>query len=110
MKSSAEVSVPPIIPAQPVLALDGPLTLATVAQWRPRLAQALSGHGALVVDPRAATDFDGFGVQLLCSARRSAMLASRPFRLVTFPEHLARACARAGVKPDYLAPFNPSCP
>lgn len=108
MNPSSSSTSPTACPVEPPLRLEGPLTLASVAQWRPRLSGALAEAGGLIVDPSGATEIDGFGVQLLCSARRSAMLASRPFRLVSFPENLARACARAGVKPGYLAPFHPS--
>lgn len=79
------------------LRIEGPLVIATVAGWHAKLVEALTGAGGLSIDLSGITEVDVFGLQLLCSARRSAGKDGARPRLKAGPALIDKACARAGI-------------
>lgn len=56
------------------------LSLSTAGDLRGELSAALREDGALALDDSAVTTVDLAGLQLLCAAHRSAVLADKPIR------------------------------
>lgn len=83
--------------------IEGPLTVQTAETWRQRLAAHLGSAAGLTIDVEAVAEWDAFGLQLLWSARRSAIAAGRPFVLRRAGEAFARACAQTGFAPAAFA-------
>lgn len=81
------------------VAIDGPLTVATVARWRGPLAAALADTRGATVDLGGVGEVDAFGLQLLCAGRRSAGVRGGDFQVVNAAESVRRVCADAGLDP-----------
>jgi anti-anti-sigma regulatory factor len=73
--------------------IEGPLVIATVADWHRRLREQLAATPSLTLDLSGLTAIDVFGLQLLWSARRSA---TAHFILVNPPAAFAQACTANG--------------
>ena len=83
--------------ADPVFRVQGALVVSGVEACRARMAAHFAGAPDIVIDLGDATDFDLFGLQLICAARRSAEAAGKPFGLRNVPEAFQRACALAAL-------------
>lgn len=81
-------------PADAVWRLEGPLVIATVADWHRRIRDQLASAHALTLDLAGLTAIDVFGLQLLWSARRST---TAPFAWVNPPPVFAQACTAHGL-------------
>lgn len=66
----------------PVLAIDGELTIYRAAELGEALQSALAAAGDLEVNLAGVTEMDSAGVQLLMAAKKSARAAQRCLRLV----------------------------
>lgn len=66
----------------PVLAIDGELTIYSAAQLCDALKTALAAASELEVNLAGVTEMDSAGVQLLMAAKKSALASQRTLRLV----------------------------
>lgn len=76
-------------------AIDGELTIASVAQHAPGLLQAAMGGGACALDLSGITHLDGAGLQLLMFAAREATRAGGSLRVTAASRATAAALERA---------------
>lgn len=97
----------PAIQAPFVLTCEGSLTLANTAQTRQRLLDALDSNQSVLVDISDAEDLDITFVQLLISARKSALSQRKDFYLSApdFSEG-SKIIARIGVAAVDLPPHG----
>lgn len=77
-------------PAQPVLLLQGELTIYRAAELKPLL---LADVLPQVVDVSGVTEIDSAGVQLLMQSKKMALQAQRPWRLVSCSEAVLEVVA-----------------
>ena len=63
------------------LAIEGELTIYTVAQWKPRLLDQIGSSAALELDLSAVSEIDTAGQQLLMAAQLHARALGRPLRV-----------------------------
>ncbi len=83
--------------ADPAFRVEGALVVSGIEACRARMSAHFAGAPEVSIDLGGATDFDLFGLQLICAARRSAEAAGKPFGLRNVPEAFLRACALAGL-------------
>lgn len=62
-----------------IVTLPPELTIAEAAEWKPHLLSALSSGEPVLLDARAVTRTDVAGLQLLISAKKSALAAGVRF-------------------------------
>lgn len=89
-------------PAGP-LHLAGEVDVYGATALHEALARHVRTAASVELDLSGVTGCDPVGVQLLCSARRSAEAAAKPFRIVRISEPFARVCAALGLASDQLA-------
>ena len=94
----------------PELRLEGPLTVSSAETRRAQLVAHLAVSPDLLVDLATASEFDVFGLQLLWSARQSAVRRGKPFRLLNAGADFVRACEQAGFNPAEFNTAQPSSP
>lgn len=94
----------------PAFRIEGALVIGVVEACRERMVAHCAQTPDVTIDLQAATDFDAFGLQLLCSARASAHAAGRAFGLINQPRSFSSACATAGLTADTLAPLSAKLP
>ena len=63
------------------LAIEGELTIYTVAQWKPRLLEHIGACAALELDLSAVSEIDTAGQQLLMAAQLHARALGRTLRV-----------------------------
>lgn len=80
-----------------VFHVEGSLVVSGVEDTRARMVAHFAGTPGVMIDLGGATDFDLFGLQLICAARRSAEAAGKPFELRNVPEAFLRACDLAAL-------------
>jgi anti-anti-sigma factor len=93
-----------------VLALEGPLDIATTTEAHKRLiALELPRRGRLVVDLRDVTFMDSTGIRLLLHAREHARRCGAAFVIVRGPDEVMRVLALVGLDEqlDIVAPDEP---
>lgn len=79
------------------LCLEGELTISNAADFRQGLLEALEQGDCLELDLDAVTAIDLAGLQLLCSAHRTAVAGEKSLTLKdSLPPALKEACANAG--------------
>jgi ABC-type transporter Mla MlaB component len=79
------------------LSLEGELTVSNAADLRQGLLAALEQSDRLELDLDAVTAIDLAGLQLLCSAQRTAMAGEKSLTFKdALPPALQEACANAG--------------
>ncbi len=101
----------PLSPATaPAFRVEGALVVSAVEACRERMVAHFAQTPSVTIDLRAATDFDAFGLQLLCSARHSAHAAGRPFALLNPTDAFSRACTAAGLPADAFSPLPSQLP
>ena len=97
-----EAAAAPVEPSLPaVVALGSGLSIRDVAARAEGLGRALAA-GRLVVDAAELHQVDSAGLQLLVSARRTALARGVPFAWHAASDDLTRAARRAGLA-DALA-------
>lgn len=101
MQSDSPVSVF----SAPAFPIEDALVIGVVETCRERMVAHFAQMSEVTIDLRAATDFDVFGLQLLCSARQSAQAAGQAFALINPPDAFFRACTAAGITADALSPL-----
>ncbi len=80
-----------------ILNLEGPLTIERAGELKDALLPALSDTGPIVLRLEKATDADIAGLQLLCSAYRTALGAGRRLLIEgPVPEAFRRAVEDGG--------------
>lgn len=80
-----------------ILALSGALTVEHAEEARQALLAALEQAKLLTLDCTGVTAIDLSGLQLLCSAHRTASLGQRQLHLASpLPQPLRQACCAAG--------------
>jgi anti-anti-sigma factor len=77
----------------------GVLDTYAAGALRDELARALREQGGLSVDMSDVESCDFSTIQLLCSARRSAGQAGKPFAVAALSDGVARTCAALGLSP-----------
>jgi anti-anti-sigma factor len=81
-----------------VLALDGPLDIATATEAHKRLLELeLPRHGRLMVDLRDVTFMDSTGIRLLLHAREHARRCGASFAIVRGADDVMRVLALVGL-------------
>lgn len=91
-----------------ILHLAGPLEIYTVAEVRQALLARLMLGAPLRLDLQSVQTCDPAGLQVLCSARRSALEAGIPFEVGPLPPAVTECAARLGLSLDCLsAPSKP---
>lgn len=72
------------------------------------LAECLATHPELLLDLSDVESCDIAGVQLICSAQKSAAASHKAFLLTAASPQVTRACADAGLSPASLTVNFPS--
>jgi ABC-type transporter Mla MlaB component len=89
------------------LCLDGELTVSNAAALREGLLAALAQGDQVELDLEEVTAIDLAGLQLLCSAHRTAVAGEKSLTLKgTLPPALQQACAGAGFDLHRSCRFN----
>ncbi len=79
------------------LAIAGAVTVQRAAELKAALVDALAQSGQVAVDLSGVTEVDLCGLQLLCSARRTAAQSGKRFALAgATPDAVRRAAEAAG--------------
>jgi len=78
------------------IALDGPLTIRTIADVRAALLEALAGHPAVQLDCTGAESVDLSFIQVVLAARLSAAQAGRQLALAAPADGALRAALEQG--------------
>lgn len=108
MPDDSSVSPSPVTEA--AFRIEGALVIDAVESCRERMLAHFARTSGVTIDLQAASDFDAFGLQLLCSARHSAHASGQPFALLHPPEAFSRACAAAGLTADTFSPLPAKLP
>jgi anti-anti-sigma factor len=83
-----------------VLHAEGTIGLATAAELRASLMNALGSGGATILDAARVSAADLCGLQLLCSAVQSWRARGATFRVEAASEVLTAAARSAGIEPQ----------
>lgn len=75
-----------------------PLTIATAVQWRSVLLTLVETSPQPALDLRGTPACDSFGIQLLCSAVKTARARGKTFRVVQPSAAILEACAATGIQ------------
>lgn len=78
--------------------LEGPLTLYTVEALRPQMSQRLTGQQHANWDLGSVDSCDCAGLQLLCSARKSAAASGVQLQIENLSPAIAAAAAGIGLE------------
>lgn len=90
------------------LKIAGTLDIYAAAALRDALAQCLSRQSALAVDLSGVEACDFVALQLLCSSRKSAEAAGKPFALIAVSEAFVQTGSSLGLAPDQLSMSEPT--
>ncbi|GBC60706.1 anti-sigma factor antagonist [Desulfonema ishimotonii] len=82
--------------------IDGGMTVADAAAIRDKLVACFDSCESLIADLRDVADCDAAGVQLICSAHKTADATGKRFAVVNASEAVIKAVARAGLHPEKL--------
>ena len=88
---------------QVLLKIRGALSIYEAAILREELAACLDQHQGLTIDLKEVSDCDTAGVQLLCSAHKTARNAGKAFALTGAPDAVHETLTRVGLDPGILA-------
>jgi len=80
------------------LKISGDLSVYEVAALRKELVDCIDMYDGLALDLDEVTDFDVAGIQLLYSARRTAIEAGKVFSVQEASGSLREALDRAGIR------------
>ena len=83
--------------------LAGELDIYGAAELRETLESHVWNTSSVALDLSDVTACDPAAVQLICSARRSAEAANKPFRIVQLSAPVALACTALGLTSEQLA-------
>lgn len=86
-----------------VLKVAGTLDIGASREFQKALRDALDGGPAVILDLSAVEQCDITGLQLLCSARKSADRASKSLEVRSISDAVARTAAALGFPMDALA-------
>jgi anti-anti-sigma factor len=78
--------------------ITGVLNVCDVAEIREELIACLTARSRLVLDLKGVCDCDTAGVQLLCSAHKSAAALGKEWVIVSTPTAVRDAAARVGLR------------
>lgn len=76
--------------------INGALTIGTVAEWYSRFAERAAAAQELELDLTGVTAADVFGLQLLCSVKRSATEGGRKLKVTAVPPVILDAATSTG--------------
>ena len=82
------------------LRLEGVLTVYEVAELRETLITALEEKDGIVLDLSNVTDIDTTGIQLLCSAYRTAKDAKKGFTIIGANDTFRDVISRIGLNSE----------
>lgn len=82
------------------LRLEGVLTVYEVAELREELISALEKKNGIMLDLSKVTDVDTTGIQLLCSAYRTAKDAKKTFTIMGANDSFREAISRIGLNSE----------
>jgi len=85
------------------LALDGDLTIQSIAELKTQLGEALDGTKSLVLNLKNVGRVDLTFLQLLCSAHRTAHRSGKLMQLIEVPEAVDSAVLTAGFVRENMA-------
>jgi anti-anti-sigma factor len=85
------------------LHLAGDLDIYSAGDLHETLSRHLRDDPALALDLSGVVSCDPVAAQLLCSARRSAAAADKPFRVLNVSEPVARTCAALGLASEQIS-------
>lgn len=85
------------------LHLEGELDIYGAAELRAALESHVRNASSVTLDLSDVSACDPVAVQLICSARRSAEAADKPFRIVQISAPVALVCTALGLTPEQLA-------
>lgn len=85
------------------LHLAGELDIYGAAELRDALESHVRNVSSVALDLSEVSACDPVAVQLVCSARRSAEAAKKPFRIVQLSAPVALACTALGLTSEQLA-------
>jgi phospholipid transport system transporter-binding protein len=82
------------------LALSGAITVYTVESHRDHLLEHWHTRADITVDLSGVDACDCAGLQLLCAARKSAVLSGRNLRFTRTPGFILDTAREAGIEPS----------
>jgi anti-anti-sigma regulatory factor len=85
-----------------IVRIAGTLGLSEADELHKALAGSLNRHSGLMLDLSSVDACDASGLQLLYAARRSALIAKKPFRIVAISPEFEQACITLGTSVDML--------
>ncbi len=80
--------------------IDGVLTVYEVSALRERLLEKFEEKDGVILDIGDVTDFDTTGIQLLCSAYRTARENNKKFAILGANDSFREAVSRVGLNPE----------
>ncbi|MDX2110203.1 MAG: STAS domain-containing protein [Verrucomicrobiota bacterium] len=87
--------------------IETPLTIYTAGILQPLMLDRIAGPDGLVMDLHGVESCDAAGLQLLCAARKSALIAGRHFQITALSPALVAAMEDIGLDPVELAESIP---
>jgi anti-anti-sigma regulatory factor len=100
----------PVRPAAQPTTLGPSLTLYTAEEVRVRLMDLLQLPGDLVLDLSQVEKCDCAGLQLLCSAQKSAVMSGRHIRIIYCSQAILAAAEAIGLQRDAFMSATPNQP
>jgi len=79
---------------------EGPLTIYEVGGLHQTFAAGFQDHRGLLLDLTGVTECDTAGVQLLCSARKTAEEKDTPFGIIGIAPAVLKALDACGLVPE----------
>lgn len=83
--------------------IDGVLTVYEASALRDKLLEKFMEKDELILDIGDVNDFDTIGIQLLCSALRTARENNKKFTIIGANECFREAVTRIGLNPENFA-------
>lgn len=88
-----------------LVAPEGPLTIYEAGSLHETFLSGFQNHKGMILDLRAVTDCDTAGVQLLCSARKTADQTGKKFSVDGIGPAVLKALDSCGLTPEKV--FDP---
>jgi anti-sigma B factor antagonist len=82
------------------LKLSGSLNIQTAEPLKSTLVEYVKTHSPVLIDVSEVQSFDAIGIQLLCSARKTAEDAKKAFRIEGTTPAFTKALEEIGLRPE----------
>lgn len=84
------------------LKIDEEMTIYQAGEICSKMIECFNEHGGMILDFSNTISCDAAGIQLICSARKTAGDMKKQFSVVNASEAVINAVARAGMHPEKI--------